>query len=184
MTTATLTRPTDQTTDTAPAWAAIATDRPAPWKRRGAVATWTVYATDGALPNAVIGDLSVTRDGWGLVWTATPRGAATGTPRGTRAEALAAVGWLDTVPADTLPDMVAASPAGVRIILADGTPATVYATTYAPPLVNASGDRASYRMRINLRVDVDGLLGRTAGVYGLSGAARVTLAPPLPSPEF
>lgn len=132
--TATKTRPAVTAAPTSPVTAIIIDRRTrAPWVRAGSAHNALAYAVTATGP-AVAGDVWIGTDG---AWYAYRRDTdQTSTPGRTVAEALASVGWLETVRAGDLVDMVRAAQSagadGVRVIMPDGRHATVYAAHHLP----------------------------------------------------
>lgn len=132
--TATTTSPATTATPTSPLTAIIIDRRTrAPWARARSAHNALAYAVTATGP-AVAGDVWIGADG---AWYAYRRDTdQTGTPGRTVAEALASVGWLETVRAGDLVDMVRAAQAsgadGVRVVMSDGRHATAYAAQHLP----------------------------------------------------
>jgi hypothetical protein len=128
--TITVTRPTS--TPTVPLTAIVVDRRTrAPWARAGSACNWLAFALTARGP-VVAGDVWIGADD---AWYAYRRDTdQTSAPGRTLADALASVGWLDTVRASDLVDMVRAAPecAGVRVILPDGRRAVAYVAAHLP----------------------------------------------------
>ncbi len=155
MSTATLAR-TITATPAARAWQAITTGaQRGPWARRGSVADWTAYAVTG--PGRVSAAGEVWRDRAGE-WFANRTGYGVH-PVGhaTRADALASVGWLDTITADALTDWLHTEGGTVAVVLSDGTTAHAYAAERLTVSAFAGvGRPAVARPAVELTVTVDG----------------------------
>lgn len=139
----------------APAWQAVTVaNQRGPWVRKGSAADWTVYALDGPGRVRAAGELWRNRAG---EWFAHRTGhGMTTVGHATRADALASVGWLDTVTADALADRLAQDGRGVRVVLSDGSAALVYAAQSVELLTGTGTGEPVRRPGVELSAIVEG----------------------------
>jgi hypothetical protein len=185
--TATMRRPATTTDAPTVARTAIIVDtRPrAPWARAGSVHNALAYAVTATGP-AVAGDVWVGTDG---AWYAYRRDTDQTSPPGrTMTDALASVGWLETVRAVDLVDLVNAAhrsgTGGVRVVMPDGRHATAYAAqrlprpddgcpvTVDPVDVTVCFDGSAEAMRHPRPVNADAVASARWGLRELDGTVR------------